>query len=99
MAGTRIGGKKTERTIKQRHGRDFYQRMGRKGGIKSRGGGFAADKERARTAGAIGGRVSSRKGVPNKKKAKGRREDGGNAQQKTDTAYQTQDDVEITQQR
>lgn len=60
MAGTHIGGKRAARTNKQRHGKDFYKKIAAKGGRKSRGGGFAYDKEKARTAGAIGGRISKR---------------------------------------
>lgn len=60
MAGTRKGGVRAAKTNKQRHGVDFYQRIGKSGGAKSRNGGFAADRERAREAGRKGGRVSRR---------------------------------------
>lgn len=60
MAGTKDGGKHAANTNKQRHGKDFYKRIGSKGGAKSRGGGFSANRELARKAGAKGGRISRR---------------------------------------
>lgn len=60
MAGTISGGKRAAQRNKQRHGADFYARIGAQGGKKSRGGGFAANRELARAAGAKGGRVSRR---------------------------------------
>jgi hypothetical protein len=47
----------------QRHGADFYARIGRMGGRKGRTGGFAAGEEgrkRASYYGAIGGSISRR---------------------------------------
>ena len=60
MAGTIIGGKKAAKTNKQRYGEDFYHEIGRMGGLKSTGGGFAADPELARRAGRLGGLRSRR---------------------------------------
>lgn len=60
MAGTRNGGFRAAQTNKTRHGADFYARIGRAGGQKSRGGGFAANRELARKAGALGGAKSRR---------------------------------------
>lgn len=60
MAGTVEGGKLAAQTNKQLHGEDFYKRIGAKGGANGRTGGFAADRELARIAGAKGGRVSRR---------------------------------------
>ncbi len=60
MAGTRAGGVRAAKTNKQRHGVDFYQRIGKSGGTRSRNGGFAANRERAREAGRKGGQVSRR---------------------------------------
>lgn len=60
MAGTLTGGKKAAKTNKERHGENFYIELGRLGGRISRGGGFAANRELARTAGAKGGRISKR---------------------------------------
>lgn len=60
MAGTVPGGKRAAQRNKERHGPDFYQRIGKLGGRRSTGGGFAADRERARRAGRKGGSVSRR---------------------------------------
>lgn len=65
MSGTKAGGKKCAATNKKLHGSDFYARIGAKGGRNGHTGGFAADPERARIAGAKGGRKSSRAGVAN----------------------------------
>ena len=61
MAGTKAGGQKAAATNKARHGADFYANIGRKGGQLGRTGGFAANPELARIAGAKGGRVSRRR--------------------------------------
>ena len=70
MSGTVSGGKKQSNRILKKHGKDFYQRIGRKGGKKSTTGGFASNKvgrdgltglERAKLAGQKGGRISKRK--------------------------------------
>lgn len=60
MPGTREGGLKAASTNKKRYGKEFYTRIGAVGGKKSRGGGFAANPELARIAGAKGGRASRR---------------------------------------
>ena len=60
MAGTKAGGVKAAQTNKNRHGSDFYAKIGAKGGKKGTTGGFAANRELARLAGAKGGRVSRR---------------------------------------
>lgn len=66
MAGSKSGGKRAAQTNKERHGEDFYQRIGKlsnasweKNGRKPRG--FAANRELARSAGRQGG-LKSRKG-------------------------------------
>ena len=66
MAGTSQGGKRAAQTNKERHGEDFYQRIGKlsnasweKNGRMPRG--FAANPELARAAGRKG-RSKSRKG-------------------------------------
>lgn len=60
MAGTSKGGKAAAKTNVTRHGSDFYARIGAMGGKKGTTGGFAANRELARVAGAKGGRISRR---------------------------------------
>lgn len=60
MAGTKTGGKAAATTNKTKYGPDFYARIGAIGGKKGHTGGFAANRELARIAGAKGGRVSRR---------------------------------------
>lgn len=69
MSGTRDGGKKAAIANRERHGADYYKRIGAIGGKRSQNGGFASDKvgkdgltgaERARIAGAKGGARSKR---------------------------------------
>lgn len=60
MSGTKAGGLKALKTNKERYGEDYYKTIGASGGRKSRGGGFAANPELARIAGAKGGRNSKR---------------------------------------
>ena len=61
MSGTKIGGKKAAYTNRERHGLDFYARIGAKGGRNGHTGGFAANPELARIAGRKGG-LKSRRG-------------------------------------
>lgn len=61
MPGTKMGGKLAAKTNKTRHGSDFYARIGAVGGRNSNTGGFAANRELARKAGAIGGKISRRR--------------------------------------
>ena len=67
MAGTKAGGDKTKAKLYERYGRSYYSRIGVMGGQVGRTGGFASGKigtdgltgkQRARVAGAIGGRKS-----------------------------------------
>lgn len=60
MAGTKEGAAKAARTIKARHGNDFYVTIGKKGGSNGHTGGFAANPKLARIAGRKGGRISRR---------------------------------------
>ena len=60
MSGTIEGGRKARETNYKRHGEDFYREIGRKGGMISTTGGFASNPDLAKTAGAKGGRASSR---------------------------------------
>ena len=62
MSGTKDGGLKAAKTNMEKYGGDFYKNNGRKGGMKGHKGGFAANPELARKAGAIGGRKSKRAG-------------------------------------
>lgn len=70
MAGNRTGGMKAAKTNKRLYGEDWYVSIGRKGGRSGRTGGFGSAKvgadgltgrERARLAGARGGKISVRK--------------------------------------
>jgi hypothetical protein len=60
MAGTKAGGEAAAKTNKSKYGADFYAKIGAAGGKKGRTGGFYANRELARAAGARGGRVSRR---------------------------------------
>jgi len=60
MAGTKAGGQAAAATNRKKHGSDFYARIGAMGGKKGRTGGFYANRDLARTAGAKGGRISRR---------------------------------------
>lgn len=75
MTGTIEGGRKAAESNRKKYGSDFYNRIGRKGGRNGHTGGFASNKvgpdgltgrERAHSAGALGGRISKR--GPAKKK-------------------------------
>ena len=69
MAGTKEGARKAKETIKQRHGADFFARIGEIGGHNGHTGGFASEvvgkdgltgRQRAKVAGSIGGAKSKR---------------------------------------
>ncbi len=60
MAGTVQGGKAAAATNKAKYGKDFYAKIGAEAGKLGKTGGFAANREPARLAGAKGGRVSRR---------------------------------------
>lgn len=60
MAGTKAGAARAVATIRKRHGKDFYAKIGKEGGKNGHTGGFAANRELAREAGARGGRISRR---------------------------------------
>lgn len=73
MAGTQVGGKRAAEKNKLNYGEDFYAKIGAIGGRKGKTGGFASEKkgpdgltgrERARIAGAKGGRISRRTKKP-----------------------------------
>ena len=67
MAGTLEGGRKAAKTNKKRHGKDFYKKIGSKGGEAKVPKGFAVNKELARKAGKKGGRKSRIKSDKNSK--------------------------------
>lgn len=60
MSGSKAGGKAAAKKNKAKHGPEFYANIGALGGHKSRGGGFSANRELAREAGAKGGRRGRR---------------------------------------
>lgn len=60
MAGTKQGGRKAAATNKAKYGRDFYARIGSMGGKMGHTGGFYANRDLARKAGRVGGRISRR---------------------------------------
>jgi general stress protein YciG len=60
MAGTAAGGQKAATTNKTKYGKDFYSKIGQMGGKLGHTGGFYANRELARKAGAAGGRISRR---------------------------------------
>jgi uncharacterized protein len=60
MAGTIEGGKKAAAKNLQKDP-NFYAKIGKKGGQRGHTGGFAANPELARIAGAKGGRISRRR--------------------------------------
>jgi general stress protein YciG len=60
MAGTAKGGRLAAEKNKLKHGSDFYKRIGSLGGHNSHTGGFFANRELARKAGAKGGAISRR---------------------------------------
>ena len=70
MSGTKLGGRRAAKTNRERHGDDFYARIGAKGGHNGTTGGFASNKvgkdgltgaQRASLVGSIGG-LKSRRG-------------------------------------
>ena len=67
VVGTKIGGLKAKQTNYERHGRDFYKRIGQIGGRNGHTGGFTSNPELARLAGAKGGRISRRGRAKNSK--------------------------------
>ena len=61
MAGTKEGALKAAATIKEKHGEDFFKKVGAIGGAaKSPNKGFGVDRERAKLAGIKGGKISRR---------------------------------------
>ncbi len=58
MAGTKAGAQKAKKTNLAKYGPNFYAEIGAKGGRNGHTGGFAANPELAKIAGAKGGRKS-----------------------------------------
>ena len=54
MSGTKAGGEKTKETIYKKHGKDYYKKIGAKGGRNGHTGGFASNPELAKIAGRKG---------------------------------------------
>lgn len=67
ISGTKAGGIHAAQTNKERYGKEFYSRIGAIGGHNGHTGGFYANPELARIAGAKGGR-NSKRGPAKKKK-------------------------------
>lgn len=70
MAGTKAGGIKTAKTIREKFGDNFYKNIGAKGGRNTCGGmkGFALNPELAKIAGQKGGKISKRGNARNHEK-------------------------------
>jgi general stress protein YciG len=60
MPGTPGGGQLAAATNIRKYGKNFYAKIGAKGGQNGHTGGFYANRELARIAGAKGGRISRR---------------------------------------
>lgn len=60
MSGTKEGGLKACKTNYEKHGKDFYRNIGRKGGSRTGKKGFALNPELAKIAGRRGGLISKR---------------------------------------
>ena len=60
MVMTKKGGQKVRKTIEEKYGRDFWKRIGSKGGKATGMKGFALNPELAREAGRKGGKISKR---------------------------------------
>lgn len=67
MSGTREGGLKAAKTNLERNGKDFYARIGSRGGKLGHTGGFYNNHERAVEAGRKGGKISRRGPAKNAK--------------------------------
>lgn len=61
MSGTKSGSIKAKRSIIERHGEDFWKRIGQRGGLARVPKGFSLNHEFASKVGAIGGRNSKRR--------------------------------------
>nr|DAD69479.1 MAG TPA: Small hydrophilic plant seed protein [Myoviridae sp. ctqMr7] len=68
MAGTKAGGLKAAATNKSKYGKNFYSRIGKKGGQNGRTRGFYNNPELARHAGRKGGKIGGLKSKRGKAK-------------------------------
>lgn len=59
------GGSKVRKTIEERYGKDYWRKIGSKGGKATGMKGFALNPELARMAGKKGGKISTRAGIKN----------------------------------
>ncbi len=74
MGNNRKGGLKAAETNIKRYGPDFYKKIGRLGGAKGTGGGFASmSREERQAAGHKGGTNSWAKLTPKQRTARGRK--------------------------
>ena len=62
---TKTGGSKIRKTIEERYGKDYWRKIGSKGGKAVGMKGFALNPELARIAGRKGGKKSTRAGIKN----------------------------------
>ena len=69
MAGTKAGGEKAAKYIKNKYGQDFYQKIGAIGGRIGTTGGFYRNRKLASEMGKIGGLNSRRNGIKNRRVA------------------------------
>lgn len=65
MSGNKIGGLKARDANYERHGADFYAKIGHLGGKAGHTGGFYNNPEKAAEAGRKGGKISRRTGIKN----------------------------------
>ena len=63
MAGTLAGGRKAAQTNLKKHGKDFYKRIGKKGGQNGHTGGFASNIQLAKEAGRKGGKKRAQRTI------------------------------------
>lgn len=61
----KTGGSKVRQTIEERYGKDYWRKIGSKGGKATGMKGFALNPELARIAGKKGGTKSTRAGIKN----------------------------------
>lgn len=84
--------RKWRETMEAKHGSasEFMAKIGRKGGQNGHTGGFAANRELAKIAGAKGGKISTRKGIPNK---------NGSAKKKGTPPHLTDEDIKVAKKK